>query len=164
MAVPELDRELRFFDLISDDLSDYISDDTLFPIADSQPAIDGEKAQAPNTESFVTESAGNDQFLFAKCLAELSDVFPDISSEYVRGLFNTWRQPHLSSREVWHDLTIQILDAGPYPKEKERLNQLKRKRSPELTSDEKDTLQWKNDKKGKERASYLSAAYVSTNL
>lgn len=171
MQIPELDRELGYFDLISDE------DDYLFPIADGQPAIDGKNPQAPNTEPFVTdvpssssESVRNDEFLFEKCLADLSDVFPDISSEYARGLFDTRMQLPLSSQhldqihDVCHDLTIQILDAGPYPKEKDRINELKRKRSLAVNSDEKDALQWKSDRKGMERASYLNAAYVSTNL
>lgn len=107
---------------------------------------------------------------YERCFATLLDVFPGISSEYVRGLYKTWMQasrsrPYLHQvPHAFQDMTLQILDAKSYPKEKDRTNELKRKRSQALDSDEEDMLRWKTDGKGQQSIGYLQAVYFSIFL
>lgn len=170
------DSELWNLDLLSDD--EYLADELLLPIADVEAAFYGQNPQALDAEPIVLEvpsssplgSGEISHVQYGECLATLSDVFPGISSEYVRELYDTWREvprPHPHLHQVIHafqDMTLQILEASSYPKEKDRINELKRKRSQALHSDGEDSLQWKGDRKGQESAGYVNAAYVSTTL
>jgi hypothetical protein len=75
------------------------------------------------------------------CLANVLEVFADISHEHVRELYFARRKKdrairrHLEAHEIYDpsaDLIEQILDAGDYPKQRDA----KRKRAPTASSDE----------------------------
>lgn len=104
------------------------------------------------------------------CLAEILDVFPDISHDYVRQLYDTWTlksqtsQSQIQGHSVLYDLTMEILDTGKYPKERDRINDLKRKRSEALNSDEEEEAKWKDVERELAANIYLREAYVINTL
>lgn len=165
------------FDFIDLDLfPDEDSEEDFFTIA--QATFNASKPQGPPTiqpnhpavPPNLSRDTRDHHAQFEKCFKNLSDVFPDISSEYVRNLFDTWvRVPRSLDdadpiNDACHDLTVQILDTTSYPKEKDRINELKRKRSDALDSDEEEKLLWKAARNEDPKESYMNAAYVSTNL
>ena len=62
------------------------------------------------------------------CLQEVLEIFPDISLDHVRQLYDAQLLQPRDGQAIAQHLTTQILDAGKYPKEKDRLKELKRKR------------------------------------
>lgn len=97
------------------------------------------------------------------CLSEVLEIFPDISHDHVRQLYETWIQANelqvrFQEQNLSIELTTQILDAGKYPKEKDRINELKRKRSQVLNSDEEEEVQWKDAKRELDGRVYDSEA------
>lgn len=80
---------------------------------------------------------------YQECLDEVLEVFPDISRDHVQQLYNTRVQSWGPYGVVGSTFIEQILDAGTYPKEKDRLKDLKRKRSVK-TSDEEEASRWKH--------------------
>ncbi|KAL8692598.1 MAG: hypothetical protein Q9218_002414 [Villophora microphyllina] len=78
------------------------------------------------------------------CLTEVLEVFPDISRDHVKSLYDT----HVSAGiqafggSLSEHLISQILDGGKYPKERDRQNELKRKRSSAQTSDDERAAKW----------------------
>ncbi|KAL8716594.1 MAG: hypothetical protein Q9225_006084 [Loekoesia sp. 1 TL-2023] len=83
---------------------------------------------------------------YEQCLQEVLEVFPDISHEHVKELYDGRQTvevvaPNIPMPEA---LISLILDGGKYPKERDRLNELKRKRLSELNSDDERAAEWKN--------------------
>lgn len=77
------------------------------------------------------------------CLAEILEVFPDISREYVQSLYNGLSHRNDPYAQTAAQALIEkILDGGNYPKEKDRIKELKRKRS-DRNSDEEEAAHWK---------------------
>lgn len=77
------------------------------------------------------------------CLAEIIEVFPDISREYVQSLYNNLDHRHGPYAQTAAQILIEkILDGGNYPREKDRIKELKRKRS-DRNSDEEEAARWK---------------------
>lgn len=169
----DVDSESAFFDfdLLSDD--GYLSEDLSLSVADekatsneqNQPADISEPTGGLYVPSSST-SGGVERYhdQYGRCLANVLDAFPGISSEYVRELYNTWMKssqfpPHPHDVvQAFQGITLDILDATkPYPKEKDRTNELKRKRSQAINSDEEDMTQWQSDRKGQERDGYMLA-------
>jgi hypothetical protein len=161
-----------YLDLLFDD--EDLAGEPSLTIADVEAVFDGGEPQEPSTELNAVPSPANPgnapedgHASYTKCLEDLSCIFPDICSEYVRGLFDTWMQVRRYGQnsdqihDACHDLTVQILDASSYPKEKDRIKELKRKRSQALNSDEEEELKWKDARKGEGMESYMDAAYVS---
>ena len=62
------------------------------------------------------------------CLQEVLEIFPDISRDHVQQLYDAQLLQPRDGQAIAQHLTTQILDAGKYPKEKDRLKELKRKR------------------------------------
>ena len=90
-------------------------------------------------------SSGPRQAIYSydTCLVELLEVFPDISREYVRSLYNNLNQHDGPYAQITAQVLIEkILDGGKYPKEKDRIKELKRKRS-DKHSDEEEAARWK---------------------
>ena len=80
---------------------------------------------------------------YDKCLAELLEVFPDISREHVQSLYNSLDdQNGLYAQTAAQLLIEKVLDGGKYPKEKDRIKELKRKRG-DKNSDEEEAARWK---------------------
>jgi len=67
-----------------------------------------------------------------KCLSEVLEVFADISHDHVKQLYDHEAQLGRldnTAPSAVHNVIEKILENGKYPKEKDRLNELKRKRS-----------------------------------
>jgi len=95
------------------------------------------------------------------CLAEIVKVLPDISHDHVRSLYDKEAGTygtHLDN--VALQLIDKILDTGNYPKEKERLRELKRKRESNVHSDEEEAARWKGQpqRQEQERIGYSKIA------
>ncbi|KAL8705051.1 MAG: hypothetical protein Q9201_001821 [Fulgogasparrea decipioides] len=78
------------------------------------------------------------------CLKDVLEVFPDVSHDHVKGLYDTAATPgsEVFGISLSEHLISQILDGGKYPKERDRLNELKRKRSLTQNSDEERAARW----------------------
>lgn len=77
------------------------------------------------------------------CLAEILEVFPDISREHVQSLYNDLNLQNDPFAQTAAQVLIErILDGGNYPKEKDRIKELKRKRS-DRNGDEEEAARWK---------------------
>ena len=104
-----------------------------------------EQGLAPDLDEHVPGAS------YDYCLNEITEVFPDISHDHVKQLYEKHSDPLLqdfaNSRALSQSLIEQILDAGKYPKEKDRLREireLKRKRE-DPRSPEEEAARWKND-------------------
>ncbi len=75
---------------------------------------------------------------YERCLSEVLELFPDISRDHVKTIYDTETQHNRagSSPPMVRDLIEKILEEGKYPKEKDRLNDLKRKRSRDSDQEE----------------------------
>ena len=76
------------------------------------------------------------------CLQEVLEIFPDISRDHVQHLYDAQLLQPRNGQAIAQHLITQILDAGKYPKEKDRLKELKRKRFAD--SDEEEVAYLKN--------------------
>ena len=77
------------------------------------------------------------------CLAEVIEVFPDISREHVQSLYNNLNhEDGQYAQTAAQTLIEKVLDGVKYPKERDRIKELKRKRS-DRNSDEEEAARWK---------------------
>ena len=79
------------------------------------------------------------------CLKEIIEVFPDISHDHVLQLYEAEVQSQRLGNiaaNVVQNLIEKILEEGRYPKEKDHLNELKRKRLHD--SDDEELAEFKN--------------------
>lgn len=83
---------------------------------------------------------------YEQCLRDVLDVFPDISHEHVKKLYDGRDQIEIVAPAISNAGTLisLILDEGEYPRERDRLNELKRKRLSELDDDDERAAEWKN--------------------
>lgn len=80
---------------------------------------------------------------YETCLAEVLEVFPDVSREHVQSLYDNLNHQAAPFAQTAAQVLIErILDEGKYPKEKDRIKELKRKRN-DKTSDEEEAARWK---------------------
>lgn len=88
------------------------------------------------------------------CLQNVLDVFPDISHDHVKALYDSHPTDALSPDAVplSEEIISQILDTGKYPKERDRQNELKRKRSEMGNSDDERAAKWTNSERSKEES------------
>lgn len=106
---------------------------------------------------------------YEKCLKTLLEIFPAISLEYVRELYDTWMQTPRSNADTnqvlraFEDITLQLLETKSIPKEKDRTNELKRKRPSALGGDKEEMSQRNSSREGLKNARYMNAAYVSVS-
>ena len=97
------------------------------------------------------------------CLTEILDVFPDICHDHIRKLYDVELQKIENDSQranISQVLILGILDEKTYPKEKDRINELKRKRSNMLDSDEEEAARWNDLDRGQGTNTYLREAYV----
>lgn len=76
---------------------------------------------------------------YERCLSEVLELFSDISRDHVKTLYDTEMQHDrvdISPSTMVQVLIEKILEKGKYPKEKDRLNDLKRKRSRDSEQEE----------------------------
>lgn len=82
------------------------------------------------------------------CLHGILEVFPDISHNHVRQLYDkdidTLRPQDWQINTAIQRLIEKILDGGKYPKERDQIRELKRKRSEkEINQEEEEAAKWK---------------------
>ena len=104
---------------------------------------------------------------YETCLSEILEVFPDISRDHVQQKYDKWvqsldNQQH-RNLSVAQDLIESILDGGNYPKEKDRIKELKRKRSGR-NSEEDEAARWKYAHLRDNSTQYIRVAFVYTIL
>ncbi|KAL8833549.1 MAG: hypothetical protein Q9170_004204 [Blastenia crenularia] len=102
----------------------------------------GNNLEAPLTEAPPALA----MVTYENCLQEVLEIFPDISREHVKKLYDE-RQTNgavASTISIPQALISLILDGGTYPKERDCLNELKRKRLSEQDNDDKKAAEWKN--------------------
>jgi hypothetical protein len=63
--------------------------------------------------------------------AKILDIFPDISRDYIKQLFNEAAVDGTCSDDWCNQITHRLLDEDSYPKERDRRQELKRKRDME---------------------------------
>jgi len=95
------------------------------------------------------------------CLEKVLEVFPDIDHEHVRQLYQA--RPLAAEGVALNgtpseELILKILDGGIYPKEKERRNELKRKRAVSAGSSEGEMAAWEAADREKASGHYSEEA------
>lgn len=102
---------------------------------------------------------------YQSCLREILEIFPDISHDHVQHIYNKHTEVIIPDGQqentVAQALIEKILDSGDYPKEKDRIKELKRKRS-DKENDEEEAAKWKYMDLRDDPAEYAKVAYVST--
>lgn len=98
---------------------------------------------------------------YDSCLIDILELFPDISHDHVKHLYDSELQgsgPNRTQTFLVQHLIDQILDSGKYPKEKDPLKELKRKRY--LDSDEEELAELQDAQSGD--TGYGLSCYAST--
>ena len=89
---------------------------------------------------------------FDSCLEKILEVFPDISHEHCREIYDAQMLNPVEGQLIAQTLITQILDKGKYPKEKDRQKELKRKRL--TNSDDEEIAYLKNLERGEATFEY----------
>lgn len=133
----------------------------------NRPKSPGSSGSPDNPDSLDNSQPTLDTLVrFEKCQKQILDVFPDISLEHLKSLYDACLSRRLekvppAADDLAQELIAQILDREKYPKESERRRELKRKRSAAATSDDERATKWRNTSRADtELASYGSQAYV----
>ena len=93
--------------------------------------------EGPFNNTPPLSSAARPKTVFATyegCVLAIKAVFPDISLDHVKELWDKSDGAHFKVADVYYQRLIEgILDVGPYPKERDRLRDLKKRKraSPE---------------------------------
>lgn len=91
-------------------------------------------------------AAGETQVVlsYESCLAEILEVFPDVSHEHVKNLYDQHPNVRTAGHSPTGEIISKLLDEKEYPKEPDRLKERKRKRRSEADSDDERAAEWKN--------------------
>jgi len=100
---------------------------------------------------------------YETCLKEILEVFPDISHDHVQQTYDKHIQilgPYQPQEvTIAQTLIEKILDKGAYPKERDRIRELKRKRS-QGNTDKEEAARWKFAQMRDDPMQYSRVAYV----
>lgn len=155
-------REIIEIDSDSEDLDSSSTEDLIslggFDDEDSTPIRLRDIANHPDLwAAHIDEST-----YYVACLAEILEVFPDICHDHVRQLYDAQLQKTTDDDSqragITQELILQILDFKNYPKEKDRINELKRKRSDIVNSDEEEAARWNDVDRGPQTNAYFAEA------
>ena len=144
----------------SDDPSLPSGDEAFFSLNEVDAAFNDEDTADPtlpqHEQSRRTPQGGVPEFrnFYQTCLHAVIEVFPDICHDHVQQLYDERLQdpgnlqpavlmhtPH----DISQGIIMKILDGGgKYPKEKDRIRELKRKRSMKLNSDDEEAARWRD--------------------
>ena len=132
------------------------SDDGFFNLLVPEPQAAAIRRTSPNR--VAAGRPPDESRSFQGCLNRILELFPDISQDYVQQLYDMRTEnPSGPHDDIRHELIMQILDAEKYPKESDRLNDLKRKRVSE-DSDAEEIAKWTNPNRGVQSFEYLQEA------
>lgn len=151
------------------DISDDENDDLMVEFDQDHSAIheDHSTGRLTTAEPPNNLGSGSGRTLSDKyeiCLKEILGVFPDISHDHVQTLYS--QQAASDTPLVPQEISMaqilieKILDGCTYPKEKDRMRELKRKRS-DKDIDEEETTKWKSTGLRKDPTEYAKIAYVT---
>ncbi len=143
----------------SDDLSLPSGDEAFFSLNEVDAAFNNNDSTDPavfrGERNSRTPRGGLPEYrnFYQTCFNGVVEVFPDISHDHVQQLYDarledaeTLQVPLLSTtpENVSQEIIMKILDGGgKYPKEKDRIKELKRKRSMKLNSDDEEAARWR---------------------
>lgn len=100
---------------------------------------------------------------YETCLNEILEVFPDISHDHVQHIYSRHMESmgpyERQDNTVAQRLVENILDGGNYPKERDRIRELKRKRC-DRNNDDEEAAKWKYMDLRNDPAEYAKVAYV----
>ena len=100
---------------------------------------------------------------YQSCLRGILELFPDISREYVQQIYDKHTEAtgpnERPNSAIASSLIDKILDTTNYPKEKDRIRELKRKRE-DKSMDEEEAAKWKYMDLRDNPAEYAKVAYV----
>ena len=88
------------------------------------------------------------------CLQKITEIFPDVSQDHVRKLWDKRLAAAAAKAGVSQSIIHELLESGSYPKEKDRLKELKRKRA----SPEVEAARWKYHEFRDDPIEYASVA------
>ncbi|KAL8732490.1 MAG: hypothetical protein Q9166_002704 [cf. Caloplaca sp. 2 TL-2023] len=140
------DRDLRLEDFMTAEELQAAVHRSLLPLnrTPEPPDLTGNDAWNPQLAGNVRTAvvAPYDQ-----CLQKVLDIFPDISHDHIKSLYDSHPSKAISPDGVplSEEIISQILDGGTYPKERDRQNELKRKRSEVENSDDERAVKWRNE-------------------
>ena len=151
--------------LEDNDAFDYLPEDS----TDAEtPALNTALPLAPVSPSLDSPypSVTDPEILYLIYFEKVLEVFPDICHEHVRLLYNARtrafgeQQSAAPKDDFSQGVIMQILDTGNYPKEKDKKNELKRKRSSRSGSNEEDAEWIAKDRLMSDNLYYSEDMYV----
>ena len=144
----------------SDDASLPSGDETFFSLNEVEAAFNDEDTIDPTLiqceQNRRTPQGGLPEYrnFYQTCLNAVIEVFPDICHDHVQQLYDAGLQdpenlqPAVlmhTPQDISQGIIMKILDGGgKYPKEKDRIKELKRKRSMKLNSDDEEAARWRD--------------------
>ena len=100
------------------------------------------ESQSQRTLDSVSGTDPEDQYIHK--LEAVLEVFPDISRDYVRRMWDqSYGRSAQPSTVTTDQFVLQIIDAGSYPKETDKIKERKRKREMYADSDEEEAAEFK---------------------
>ncbi|KAI4139346.1 MAG: hypothetical protein L6R39_006338 [Caloplaca ligustica] len=115
----------------------------------------------PSSSPPLTDRTGTPiEMSYESCLKEVLEVFPDVSHDHVKKLYDESHHIEAVARglSLAEHLISKILDEKRYPKERDRLNELKRKRMSELDREGERAAEWENAERVIGDSTYLTQA------
>ncbi|KAJ9648109.1 hypothetical protein H2199_001886 [Coniosporium tulheliwenetii] len=161
MAPPQPADRPRSLDLneVHDEF-DYVGWATAF-WPDERPGRMEDEAQGTARELDMQDQAVPDLLTEDECLHRILEMFPDIAHDHVRKLYRAKftygiEIPDPSTVAAWcNELSLQLSEPAKYPKERERRQELKRKRE---ESNRDDATEFEKENREAVDQSYLNAA------
>ena len=134
-----------------DSSSDEDIDSPVIDLEDWTPQTPIEDSHPDNEASVI-----DPQTQYSECLSAVTECFPDISHDYVQALYSEYiASVELTEAANAKEVLIgRILDRKTYPKEKDHLKDLKRKRSKDEVDEKAEVAKWKAEVEGIEALMY----------
>ncbi|KAL8912545.1 MAG: hypothetical protein Q9171_002486 [Xanthocarpia ochracea] len=126
------DQDVRLEDFMTAEELQAAVHHSLLPLHTENPRLPELRVRSPDVTPYD------------KCLQKVLEVFPDVSHDHVKSLYNS-QPPNALSPDgipVSQELISLILDGGKYPTERDRQNELKRKRDELPDSDGERAAKW----------------------
>ena len=126
------DQDVRLEDFMTAEELQAAVHHSLLPLHTENPQLPDFRVRSPDVTPYDN------------CLQKVLEVFPDVSHDHVKSLYNS-QPPNALSPDgipVSQELISLILDGGKYPTERDRQNELKRKRDELPDSDGERAAKW----------------------
>ena len=147
-------------DMANPILQDFDWDAFLNPDGEAapQPVVQAPAQQASQPIVVDEEEPVDESLREDRCVEHVTEMFPDIENDYVRQLYQNGAdlRTRMNEKEYLASLIMRILEEPKYPREREKRQELKRKR--DETEAEDNVKRWENPSRDLPATSYIAQA------